>query len=980
MACRNRPRELAAKWGVILVFGSMALLGAVTWSTVSLSLAEQTTGLPLGFPPPRSPKETLASIAVPKGLRVELVAAEPDIVDPVAFTWDAQGRLYVVEMNDYPHGPPAGRVKLLQGIRGEGKIDRVTVFAEGLPFPDGVFPWRPGVLVTAAPNIWYLEDADGDGRADIKRVIFTGFHEGNPQHRVNGLVWGLDNWIYGCNGDSGGIIRAPDHPDRPAVEIRGRDFRFRPDTREIEPISGQSQFGQTFDAWGRRFFCNNRVHIRLAPIAERYLRRAPDLAFNNLLNIAEYGPVGAKVFHISQVQERFNDYTHTGHFTSACSVHIYLGDLLSRDYIGCAYTCEPVHNLVHRCRISPRGSMFVAQRAEENYEFLASSDPWCRPVYINTGPDGALYIADFYRAVVEHPQWIPPEVQKRLNLRAGEDRGRIYRIVPENFTSWQYPNLQHVNNEQLVAELAHPNVWRRDTAQRLLFERQDKSVVPTLTRMASSHPDPQVRLRALWTLDGLGALPDEIIAANLAHAEVGLRENALILAERRLSKSSFLQEKVLGLACASEPRIRFQLALTLGEMPLTKAYTALVPIAWRDSEDPWVRAAILASVAKEPLTFTKTLTDNAAFLEEATPGRIALLVELGRLIGGRQKDEEIAEFLTITLTPKLSFANQLTLVTAVLEGRARRNPLTILSRANPATQEHLERLRRQAAAILQQQGSVEEQIAALRFLSVWAPKEAKAISEQFLHARFPQELQLAALRAYSTNLDETGTRFLLGRLAELSPGVRLEALELIFRNRQTAPWILAALEKGELRVADLDARRRQQLRDTLTGELRVRAEQLLRSLAPRKEIVQSYRDIVTLAADAKRGGDLFKKHCAQCHQRDGQGIAVGPNLDDVRGKTREQLLEDILDPNAAVAPNYATYVVETRNGQVYTGILATETATRIVLLRAEGVREEILRSDIAEIRATSLSLMPENLEQNLTKQDLADIIAWLRQP
>ena len=963
------------------VFG-MVIVGS--WLAVwHGGLAENpATGLPRGFPPPSSPKQTLASIVVPKGLRVDLVAAEPDVTDPVAFTWDASGRLYVVEMNDYPNGPPGGKIKLLHGIRGNGQVERVTIFADGLPFPDGVFPWRNGILVTAAPNIWYLEDRDGDGRADIKQVLFTGFHEGNPQHRVNGLVWGLDNWIYGCNGDSGGVIRAPDQPDRPPVEIRGRDFRFRPDTREIEPISGQSQFGQAFDAWGRRFICNNRVHIRFVQVQERYLRRIPDLALiSPVINIAEYGAVGAKVFPLSQPGERFNDYTHTGHFTSACGVHIYLGDLLPAEYQGCAYTCEPVHNLVHRCRIVPRGSSFVAQRTDNDCEFFAARDPWCRPVYISTGPDGALYIADFYRAVVEHPQWIPPEVQKRLNLRAGEDRGRIYRIVPKHFNSWNYPDLQRMSSAQLVQELGHPNIWRRNTAQRLLYERQDKSVVPTLQELARTHADPQTRLRALWTLEGLNSLPEELIISALTHSEVGLRENALILAEPRLSQSPRLQEQVLKLVRDPDQRIRFQLALSLGEMPLDKAYPALAEIARQDAEDQWVRLAILTAVGKQPLTFVETLMSGQRFLQSNCPGRLSLLTGLGRLIGARQQTPEIARFLELTLSPDLPLGDQLALVTSVAEGQARKNPFALLAQKSGVLREHFHRLHSQAKTTLQQKHApISEQVAALRFLSIWSPAELPSLAGEFLQARYASELQLAAVQALGRDLDETRARLILARLSQLSPGVRAEALEVLFRTKTAAPWIVDALEKGELRPGDLDSRRRQQLRNVAPAELRERIEKLLGRETPRRELLRAYQDVLSLPANPARGQELYRKHCAQCHQRNGMGIAVGPNLDDVRGRPPEQLLEDILDPNAAVAPNYATYVVETISGLTYTGILATETASRIVLLRAEAVRDEIPRSEISEIRATSLSLMPEGLEQTLSRQDLADLIAWLRQP
>ncbi|MCS7159536.1 MAG: HEAT repeat domain-containing protein, partial [Gemmatales bacterium] len=671
----------------------------------------------------------------------------------------------------------------------------------------------------------------------------------------------------------------------------------------------------------------------------------------------------------------------TGHFTSACGIHIYLGDVLPADYQGGAYVCDPVHNLVHRCRIVPQGAIFVAQRVEQKSEFFASRDPWCRPVFLSTGPDGALYIADFYRAVVEHPQWIPPDVQKRLDLRAGHDRGRIYRVVPEHFSSVKYPDLEQASSAALVRELSHANVWRRDTAQRLLVERQDKSIVPALEHLASNHPDAQARLRALWTLEGLNALSDELITRALSHPEPGLRENALILAEQRLNKSPDLQERILTLTYDKNPRVRFQLALTLSVLPPEKSYPALAQLAHHDAEEPWIRQAIVLAAAQNPLAFTRILATKTPLPDTPRPGHLIMITQLARLIGQRRQDAETVKFLELAISPKWRFKDQLAVITAVLEGQAQARPLSFLKGLSPTVRTQLERLASQATHIVQQEDShLNERIVALRFLASIYPSDARQLAEKYLHARYPPDLQLVALQAYSYPLDESHANKLIGRLRELSPGVRAEALERLLRNREVAPWLLNALENGIIQAADLDSRRRQQFLDALPKELRARAEKTLGRLSPRQEVLRAYRDALQLKPRPDRGAELFAQHCAQCHQRDSRGIAVGPNLDDARGRTAEQLLEDILNPNAAVAPNYVTYVAETKNGQIFTGILISENEHHIVLLRAQGVREEIRRQDLAEIRAVPVSLMPENLEQSLSKQDLADLIAWLRQP
>ncbi|HXX93651.1 MAG TPA: PVC-type heme-binding CxxCH protein, partial [Planctomycetota bacterium] len=379
---------------------------------------------------PLSPKEALRSFRLPEGLKIELVASEPDVMDPVAMAFDEDGKIYVAEMADYPLGPPSGRIKLLESTKGDGVYDKCSLFAKDVPYPNGVMPWKGGILVTASPDILYLKDTKGDGHADVREVVWTGFSEGNQQHRVNGLQFAVDNWIYGANGDSGGNIRPGSQPEAKKVSIRGTDFRFRPDMTGVEPVAGASQYANTFDDWGNRYINNNSNHIYHPVLPLRYLGRNPSLSVSSVQDmISDHGPA-SKVYPVSKMAERFNDYNSAGFFTSACSVMMYRADGLGADFRGNAFCCEPVHNLVHRDVLVSKGASFSAKRAYENREFLGSTDNWCRPVNLATGPDGMLYVVDMYRMVIEHPQWIPLEAQRRLDLRAGWDKGRIYRVSP----------------------------------------------------------------------------------------------------------------------------------------------------------------------------------------------------------------------------------------------------------------------------------------------------------------------------------------------------------------------------------------------------------------------------------------------------------------------------------------------------------------------------------------------------------------------
>ncbi len=560
------------------------------------------------MPPPKTPEESLAAMRPRLGFTVELVAAEPLVVDPVAFEWDAQGRLWVVEMRDYPlgldgHGKPGGVVKILTDADGDGRYDKAVTFLEGIPFPTGIMPWRKGALIAASPDILFAADTDGDDRADERRMLFTGFTPGNQQHRMNGFEWGLDGWIYGANGDSGGTIGG--------VKISGRDFRFRPDSGEFEAASGNGQYGRRRDDWGNWFANNNPEWLWHYTLEDRYLRRNPKLAVRSVKQrLANYAD-GTRVFPASTPMARFNQPDTYGHVTSACSPSPYRDELFGADFATSVFISEPVHNAVHREVLEPDGATFTSHRAsgEERSEFLASTDPWFRPVTLKTGPDGALYIADMYRFVLEHPEWITPETKSRLDLRAGEDRGRIWRVKPAGAPLRPIPKLAALDDPALVTALDSTNGWQRDTAQRLLFERTAKNAAPALRRLFSTATDPKVRLQILATLDVLGVLNDADIRAGIRDAQPTVRVHAL-----RVSESLTAEILPTILACLDDPDFttRRQLAFTLGTWRNADATTALARLAERDGAHESMRLAILSSLTPDSALFTKLNTAPVA--------------------------------------------------------------------------------------------------------------------------------------------------------------------------------------------------------------------------------------------------------------------------------------------------------------------------------------------------------------------------------
>ncbi|MFM7102575.1 MAG: PVC-type heme-binding CxxCH protein, partial [Verrucomicrobiota bacterium] len=310
------------------------------------------------MPPPRSPEAALASFRVRPGFRVELAAAEPVVVDPVAFDWGPDGRLWVVEMRDYPlgmdgRGRPGGMVRVLADDDGDGRYERATPFLEDVPFPTSVMAWGKGVLVAAAPDLLYAEDTDGDGRADWRRVLFTGFHPGNQQHRFNGFEWGLDGWVYAANGDSGGTVRSV--ATGRSVSISGRDLRFRPDTGELEAVSAQTQFGRRRDDWGNWFGNNNPAWLWHVTVPEHYLRRNPQLAVRRVTRMLANYPDSTRVFPASPAQVRPNQPWSLNHVTSGCSPTPYRDDLFGADFSASVFISEPVHNVVHREVLEPDG-------------------------------------------------------------------------------------------------------------------------------------------------------------------------------------------------------------------------------------------------------------------------------------------------------------------------------------------------------------------------------------------------------------------------------------------------------------------------------------------------------------------------------------------------------------------------------------------------------------------------------------------------
>jgi len=514
--------------------------------------------------PPKSPEEALDSFHLNEDLEIQLAASEPNVFDPVAMAFDERGRIYVCEMKGYPAYAPLpegqGTVRLLEDRDSDGFYETSFPFAEGMNSPSGVAPWKGGVFVTATPDIWYLKDNDGDGIADLREKIVTGFETDTLERTLNNLVWGLDHKIYGVTCSSGGEIENLLVPDTDAVPLRGLDFRFDPTHPILEPVSGTAIFGNTFDDWGNRFLCSTGDVFHQV-LTLPYLRRDPHLTISETLERVSVD--GPRVYRSSPPEpwrvarqqhwegwvdtshalraERFSEMelTPIGFFTSGTGVTVYRGSGLPEEYRGNLFQGEVAGNLVHRRVLKDHGATFTAHRVEEESEFLTSDDNWFRPTNFSNGPDGCLYVLDMYRETIEDPSAIPPDILKHLDSYSGTDRGRIYRIVPKGFSRPSHLNLADMETSELVKVLEHPEAWYRETAHRLIFERQDPAASDILREQARTSPLPQSRLLALYSLKGLERLDLEDAIGAMEDPHPMVRVHALRLSESLLGADPF---------------------------------------------------------------------------------------------------------------------------------------------------------------------------------------------------------------------------------------------------------------------------------------------------------------------------------------------------------------------------------------------------------------------------------------------------------
>ncbi|MGA1236382.1 MAG: PVC-type heme-binding CxxCH protein [Limisphaerales bacterium] len=944
--------------------------------------------------PPLSPEEAIPSIQVREGYSVELVAAEPLTLDPVAIDWDAAGRLWVVEMADYPlgmdgQGQPGGRVRILEDSDGDGRYDHQEVFAEGLNFPNGLLVWRDGVLVTAAPEILFLRDTDGDGHADSREVLVTGLTTGNQQLRANGLRWGMDGWVYCAAGGHHGEYGTGTKLRTRAGEILvgSRDFRFRPDTGELEPESGPSQFGRNRDDWGHWFGTQNSRPLWHYVLPDAYLRRNPHVPAPDPRQMVVV-PLNPKVYPASRQQKRFHSFEQAGHFTSACSGMIYRDELLfeTSNSEQHAFTCEPFHNLVQHNILMEDGVTFAARRdhGDGDTDFFASRDRWCRPVMIRTGPDGALWVVDMYRYMIEHPDWLPQLGREELlpNYRAGDDRGRIYRVFPQHTRPRRTVRLDQLNCSGLVAALDSSNGWQRDHAHMMLLWNPDQNAIHPLRNLVRSGDHPAARIHAVALLHQLGGLIMEDLMPALSDPHPRVRENALRIAEH--FDASPLIEAASRLASDPDPKVRLQFALSAGEWNSPIAGRALARLAAADSGDPFLSAAIMSSA----LPHLEALADISRSPEVSVESPLsAQLVTLALSLKNRTVLEQM---LRPALTSEsVGFERQQMMLAERLAAAMQSEPggLSSLAKGNDTLASMVSQAMDDSPGSLfnfAQQTLADPEAdslsrsAAARLLALDPTRRDILVPllTDLLTPRNTAEIQQAAITALAMTADPQVPSILLEQSKHLSPKARAQAMDTLLSREPWAHALAETIQHGH--TLPLDASQRSRLLHHPSARVRELAGNALAQPSSRTDVLEQFQPALQLAGDPQRGRSIYQQSCITCHKLGDTGGTVGPDLKSVASHPPPKLLANILDPSADVQPGFHAYDCELTDGTELYGLVTSETGVSITLKSADGSERTIRRQDIAALRITNLSLMPEGLETGLTPQDLADLLALLR--
>lgn len=977
--------------------------------------------------PPQTPEASHARFQIEPGSRIELAACEPLIIDPVWIDFDHLGRMFAAEYSDYPIGPvkddgtedadaaPLSRIVILEDMDGDGRMDKRTVFADQLKFCHSFMPLMNGILAGAQTEIVFLKDTDGDNVADVREVWFDGFTPAHPQMQIGCPQWGMDNWIYLTYAPGKVRCRRPGFETIAPVVMPRQDMRFDPVTMKFETVSGMGQFGNTMDNDGHRFFSTNRNPIMMEMISEAAGKRNPFSAISP--RHADVGPSGSDTKVFPLVDMKSNWLAHAGTHTSACGVTAYRGDLWNSPFQHSVFVCEPVGHLVTRSIVKSQRTTpaLTAVRARKSADFLASDDTWFRPASLRTGPDGALYLADMYRMWVEHPKFLPPEIAAQIDWRAGDDRGRIWRIVPdpeEEFASRSYKPAQTIS--EMVNMLRDRNGWRRQTAHRQLVERfntlvsvasKDDSAgdqaalhdsdVELIRGLLSVRQSAETRNHALHILHGIGELTEDDLNLAFADSSPDVRMAAIRLTAATPDAADKGSIAVASLIDDVNAQVRFvalQHVFNGASDSLPSSSEVVRSSLWGES---WFMKAALSVANEQALWLIKVLKQRSSMTGEFNSMDAAahsgLLADLATAVAAKGSEAEVASLFDMSAAAATTQVDLAAIVLGFEKG-ARRNkgPLEYRSLSDLLTsppelmKDNAEATRgkilKLVRVVADSSSPVSVRAAAMRLLAVVKRDEFVISVPTLLGADQPQQIQQATINVIREFSVTDAVPLVIAALQMLTPAAREDAASLALLRSETSLELLSQMQDGEVPAAILDIDQRLRLLQHRSEEVRALAGQVFGGVVSpdREDVASRYRPAISMAASRARGAMVFEKTCSKCHRIDDKGYSVGPDISDTRNRSRDALLYDILDPNRRVDPQFSEYVVVTSDGRTYNGLLMSDSGGQVVLRQAEGKQQVIARSDIVELQTTNRSLMPEGIEKDISVEQMADLLEFLK--
>ena len=972
-----------------------------------------------------TPAQALQSFELPPGFKIELVAAEPLVADPVAMEVDENGDMYVVELHGYPLDTAGlGKIKLLKDSDGDGAPDKAVLFADHLRMPTGIMKWKKGLLVVDVPEVIYFEDSDNDGKADVRKTMISGIALTNPQHIANTPVFGLDNWIYLAHmgthtprvsmefSDSGSIVRFVDNAAAKSLprNADGRNIRFRPDSYEIEMLSGQTQYGHTFDNWGHHICTDNSNHLYHEVIAARYLQRNPSLMVNDASEyIPDHGN-NCEVYPIT-INPENQLLTGRGIVTSSCGVTWYQGGLFPDSFNNVTFIAEPVSNIVHADRIHEKGASFSASRVYQGKEFLASKDGWFRPVYFYIGPDGALYVIDYYRQIIEHPEWMSDDANQSGALYNGSDKGRIYRVTPASSPKMNWCNnlsLGKATIAELVASLSSNNIWWRRNVQRLLLDKKDGSTPGLLRSLLDTTSSATATVHALWTMQGLGALDADLIRKALHHPTPGVRENAIQLAELQLAKSPGLEKELLAMQKDTSAKVRYQLLCTLGNIKGNESEKLQQQLLMKDVQDKWVHIAALTTSAGHELDLLeKTLPVLSASRSE---GRALFFSNCANLIGLSHNTTDIKKLLALATNhhsvktdwwqaacmeglsaafsmkgpPPGDFEAEKTILLSRFSPTGpplvRSAVIDLLPMIGIPDNELWHSTVLKARAVAGNESANETyRIDATRLLALDKKGDYHELLEKLVMADKPAELRKTSLRAYNKLSPRSACGFIVKSWKELPNDLRDVAMNIFLSSDDNMNSLLDAVKEGTIQSTSISWAAKEELANHDNDNIRNRSRQFIVSeIESREEVYKKYLQVLDLKGDTAKGLKVFQTVCGVCHQYQGRyGRAYGPDLGSINNREKASIMTDILNPNRSIAVKYDLWNVTKKNGERVGGIMSSETSTAITLNQLDGQKITVARADIKLMETARASAMPVGLEGAVSKEQMADLLAFL---